>query len=103
MYASAWDIQYVSIYRYFNHNAAYAIVSFRSHRNAALARRKLRPERLFKCNEVHVEWAHVDWNSSTNVVGRKLRLALFSRISRNLRQFLSFLFVPLNRIEVLYT
>ncbi|KAG5317849.1 RBM46 protein, partial [Pseudoatta argentina] len=62
IYASAWDIEYVSIYRFPNHDAAYAIVSFKSHRNAALARRKLRPERLFKCNEVHVEWARVDWN-----------------------------------------
>ncbi|XP_039312291.1 uncharacterized protein LOC105203247 isoform X2 [Solenopsis invicta] len=66
IYASAWDIEYVSIYRFPNHDAAYAIVSFKSHRNAALARRKLRPERLFKCNEVHVEWARVDWNP-TNV------------------------------------
>ncbi|XP_011875054.1 PREDICTED: uncharacterized protein LOC105566004 isoform X2 [Vollenhovia emeryi] len=64
IYASAWDIEYVSIYRFPNHDAAYAIVSFKSHRNAALARRKLRPERLFKCNEVHVEWARVDWNPS---------------------------------------
>ncbi|XP_019696489.1 probable RNA-binding protein 46 isoform X2 [Harpegnathos saltator] len=64
IYASAWDIEFVSIYRFLNHNAAYAIVSFKSHRNAALARRKLRPERLFKCNEVHVEWAHVDWDPS---------------------------------------
>ncbi|RLU20883.1 hypothetical protein DMN91_007497 [Ooceraea biroi] len=64
MYASAWDIEYVSIYRFLNHDAAYAIVSFKSHRNAALARRKLRPERLFKCNEVHVEWARIDWNPS---------------------------------------
>lgn len=71
IYASAWDIEYVSIYRFPNHDAAYAIVSFKSHRNAALARRKLRPERLFKCNEVHVEWARVDWNP-TNVVSRKL-------------------------------
>ncbi|KYN10972.1 PREDICTED: RNA-binding protein 47-like [Trachymyrmex cornetzi] len=71
IYASAWDIEYVSIYRFPNHDAAYAIVSFKSHRNAALARRKLRPERLFKCNEVHVEWARVDWNPS-NVVSRKL-------------------------------
>ncbi|XP_032669602.1 uncharacterized protein LOC116843346 [Odontomachus brunneus] len=64
IYASAWDIECVSIYRFLNHDAAYAIVSFKSHRNAALARRKLRPERLFKCNEVHVEWARVDWNPS---------------------------------------
>ncbi|XP_011641499.1 probable RNA-binding protein 46 isoform X1 [Pogonomyrmex barbatus] len=64
IYASAWDIEYVSIYRFPNYNAAYAIVSFKSHRNAALARRKLRPERLFKCNDVHVEWARVDWNPS---------------------------------------
>ncbi|KAL6424621.1 hypothetical protein ACFW04_009959 [Cataglyphis niger] len=64
IYASAWDIEYVSIYRFPNHDAAYAIVSFKSHRNAALARRKLRPEKLFKCNEVHVEWARVDWNPS---------------------------------------
>ncbi|XP_071564907.1 uncharacterized protein [Temnothorax nylanderi] len=64
IYASAWDIEYVSIYRFPNHDAAYAIVSFKSHRNAALARRKLRPERLFKCNDVHVEWARVDWNPS---------------------------------------
>jgi len=71
IYASAWDIEYVSIYRFPNHDAAYAIVSFKSHRNAALARRKLRPERLFKCNEVHVEWARVDWNPS-NVVSKKL-------------------------------
>lgn len=69
IYASAWDIEYVSIYRFPNHDAAYAIVSFKSHRNAALARRKLRPEKLFKCNEVHVEWARVDWNPS-NVVSR---------------------------------
>ncbi|KYM96563.1 PREDICTED: RNA-binding protein 47-like [Cyphomyrmex costatus] len=71
IYASAWDIEYVSVYRFPNHDGAYAIVSFKSHRNAALARRKLRPERLFKCNEVHVEWARVDWNPS-NVVSRKL-------------------------------
>ncbi|XP_072763527.1 uncharacterized protein [Anoplolepis gracilipes] len=64
IYASAWDIEYVSIYRFTNNEAAYAIVSFKSHRNAALARRKLRPEKLFKCNEVHVEWARVDWNPS---------------------------------------
>ncbi|XP_070149008.1 uncharacterized protein [Polyergus mexicanus] len=64
IYASAWDIEYVSIYRFPNHDAAYAIVSFKSHRNAALARRKLRPEKLFKCNEVHVEWARVDWDPS---------------------------------------
>ncbi|KAL0101778.1 hypothetical protein PUN28_019129 [Cardiocondyla obscurior] len=64
IYASAWDIEYVSIYRLSNHNAAYAIIFFKSHRNAALARRKLRPERLFKCNETHVEWARVDWNPS---------------------------------------
>ncbi|XP_020280347.1 uncharacterized protein LOC109853041 isoform X2 [Pseudomyrmex gracilis] len=64
IYASAWDINYVATYRYPNSDAAYAIVSFNSHRNAALARRKLRPERLFKCNEVHVEWARVDWKPS---------------------------------------
>nr|XP_012225071.1 PREDICTED: uncharacterized protein LOC105673776 isoform X2 [Linepithema humile] len=64
IYASVWDIEYVSIYRFPNHDAAYAIVSFKSHRNAALARRKLRPAKLFKCNEVHVEWARVDWNPS---------------------------------------
>lgn len=74
IYASAWDIQYVSIYRFLNHDAAYAIVSFRSHRNAALARRKLRPERLFKCNEVHVEWARVDWNPSNVVSGKLSRI-----------------------------
>lgn len=71
IYASAWDIEYVSIYRFLNHDAAYAIVSFKSHRNAALARRKLRPERLFKCNEVHVEWARVDWNPSNVVSGEE--------------------------------
>lgn len=81
IYASAWDIEYVSIYRFPNHDAAaYAIVSFKSHRNAALARRKLRPEKLFKCNEVHVEWARVDWNPS-NVVSRQF-LFFFLRFSR---------------------
>ncbi|XP_036143412.1 RNA-binding protein 47 [Monomorium pharaonis] len=76
IYASAWDIEYVSIYRFPNHDAAYAIISFKSHRNAALARRKLRPERLFKCNEVHVEWARVDWNPS-NVVSNKIIIFTF--------------------------
>lgn len=77
LYSSAWDIEHVSVYRFLNHEAAYAIVAFKSHRSAALARRRLRPEKLFKCNSVHVEWARLDWTPS-NVVNNFSQLGILT-------------------------
>nr|XP_003705481.1 PREDICTED: RNA-binding protein 47-like [Megachile rotundata] len=54
------DVDKVSVYRNHNGFVSYVLVSYKTHRGAAMARRRLVPESstLFKNHQVIVEWAN---------------------------------------------
>ncbi|XP_046736975.1 uncharacterized protein LOC124405804 [Diprion similis] len=54
------DVGQVSVYRNAEDQARYALISYKTHRGAAMARRRLVPERasLFSGAEVSIDWAH---------------------------------------------
>ncbi|XP_046586219.1 uncharacterized protein LOC107226705 isoform X1 [Neodiprion lecontei] len=54
------DVGQVSVYRNVEDQARYALISYKTHRGAAMARRRLVPERatLFGGAEVSIDWAH---------------------------------------------
>ncbi|XP_017794600.1 PREDICTED: probable RNA-binding protein 46 [Habropoda laboriosa] len=63
------DIDKVSVYRNLTGLVSYALVSYKTHRGAAMGRRRLAPESatLFNNCEVNVEWANLNMTPS-NVV-----------------------------------
>ncbi|CAK9802295.1 APOBEC1 complementation factor [Anthophora plagiata] len=56
------DIDKVSVYRNSNGFVSYALVSYKTHRGAAMGRRRLVPESatLFKNCEINIEWANLN-------------------------------------------
>ncbi|CAL7933108.1 unnamed protein product [Xylocopa violacea] len=54
------DVDKVAVYRYLDGLVCYVLVSYKTHRGAAMGRRRLVPEAatLFKGSEVNVEWAN---------------------------------------------
>ncbi|XP_048509569.1 uncharacterized protein LOC105693572 isoform X1 [Athalia rosae] len=54
------DVGQVAVYRTVKNQAKYALISYKTHRGAAMARRRLVPERttLFEGAEVSIDWAH---------------------------------------------
>lgn len=69
IYEMTDDIDKVSVYRSLNGFVFYVLVSYKTHRGAAMARRRLVPESrtLFKNCEVNIEWAYANMTPS-NVV-----------------------------------
>ncbi|XP_066584218.1 uncharacterized protein [Prorops nasuta] len=56
------DVDNVAVYRFPNSRPGYAILSYQTHRGAAMARRRLVPEslKLVENVQVIIEWAHPD-------------------------------------------
>lgn len=63
------DVDKVAVYRNSNGCLCYVLVSYKTHRSAAMARKILVPESmsLFKNCEVNIEWANANMTPS-NVV-----------------------------------
>ncbi|XP_012282919.1 RNA-binding protein 47-like [Orussus abietinus] len=62
VYSITDEVAKVAVYRNSNGQARYALISYRTHRGAAMARRRLVPDRgcLIKGAEVSIDWAHPD-------------------------------------------
>ncbi|XP_020722145.1 uncharacterized protein LOC110119175 [Bombus terrestris] len=62
IYEMTDEIDKVAVYRNFNGFVCYVLVSYKTHRGAAMARRRLVPESamLFKNCEVNIEWANAN-------------------------------------------
>ncbi|XP_076764812.1 putative RNA-binding protein 46 [Xylocopa sonorina] len=69
------DVDKVAVYRYLDGLVCYVLVSYKTHRGAAMARRRLVPETntLFEGSEINVEWAHPHITPS-NVVRQALTI-----------------------------
>ncbi|XP_017881908.1 probable RNA-binding protein 46 [Ceratina calcarata] len=63
------DIEKVCVYRNFKGFVSYVLISYNTHRSAAMGRKRLLPEaaNLFKNTEVNIEWAN-PYISPSNVV-----------------------------------
>lgn len=63
------DVDKVAVYRNLNGFVSYVLVSYKTHRGAAMGRRRLVPESmtLFKNHEINIEWANPNVTPS-NVV-----------------------------------
>ncbi|KAG7210142.1 hypothetical protein KM043_011703 [Ampulex compressa] len=66
IYGITDDVENVAVYRCPKGNTTFALISYKTHRGAAMGRRRLVPEALtlFKGAEINVEWAHSNMSPS---------------------------------------
>lgn len=78
------DVDKVAVYRNLNGFVCYVLVSYKTHRGAAMARRRLVPESatLFKNCEVNIEWANANM-TPYNVVCITIITSIFKKKNNN--------------------